>query len=137
MQRIFELLLRLYPADYRAVFGAEMLSTFDRTTVNRHGRRFLLQELAGLLTGAGREWAAKLTTSAAERERFLSQTRGECACALPVDVVEAQRRIAVLIERMVYAIAHHDFAGARKYSCEEREEREKLRVLRGKYGIAE
>ena len=137
MKRTFELLLRLYPVDYRAVFGAEMLSTLDRTTEDRHGRRFLLRELTGLLIGAGSEWAAKLTTGAAERRRCLSEARGECACALPVDVVEAQRRISVLIERMVYAIAHHDFAGARKYSYEEREEREKLRVLRGEYGIAE
>jgi hypothetical protein len=116
-----------------------MRNTFERAEQDRRGTRFVFRESTGLLREAGREWVAKLTTDASARERCLSASRTGSGgpSSLPGEVVEAQNRIAALIERMLYAIAHHDFAGAREYSHEEWEERARLRVLREKYGIAE
>lgn len=45
---------------------------------------------------------------------------------LPDDVVELQKRIRFIVERMKAAIANHEFEKARFYSEEERKEREKL-----------
>jgi ATP-dependent Clp protease ATP-binding subunit ClpC len=51
---------------------------------------------------------------------------------MPNEVLESQRRIALLIRGMEYAIANHDFPRARDYSYQERQERENLRLLRKK-----
>jgi len=101
------------------------------------------------------EWIAKLTTSSSVRGRFLPDLRmmrppgvprglwfaGAC---MNVDqrsssdeMMEAQRRIAALVSRTVYAIANHDFEGARACSREEAKERENLFRLRNKYKIEE
>jgi hypothetical protein len=57
VDRLFRLLLRLYPASWRAVFGAEMLGTFQEGyAVARHKVRFRLREFVGLALGAVREW---------------------------------------------------------------------------------
>jgi hypothetical protein len=116
-----------------------MLRTFEQTARDGRGTRFALRELTGLLIGAGREWLAKVTTDPLVRGRCLSESRpaGAELCGLPGEVVEAQKRITFLVDRMVYAIAHHDFGGARAYSYEECRERENLRMLRAKYGIME
>ncbi len=53
------------------------------------------------------------------------------------EIAEAQERTETLIERMVHAIANHDFEGARRYARQETEARETLRVLREKHGIGE
>ena len=57
--------------------------------------------------------------------------------ALPEEVTEAQKRIKFIVHRMDSAIANHEFEKARFYSDEERNEREKLRVLREKYSLEE
>ncbi len=49
--------------------------------------------------------------------------------------MKAQDRISMLIHRTVYAIAHHDFPGARCYSYEERQARHELHQLREKYHL--
>src|SRR5262249_38010219 len=55
------------PADYRALFAAEMLTAFEEAAEERHESgwavfaRFALAELAGLVIGAGAEWGAKFT----------------------------------------------------------------------------
>ena len=154
MTRAYRILLLLYPADYRALFAAGMLNAFAKTAAERRGQgravfiRFALAELAGLTIGAGAEWIAKLTTETSVRGRCLPDLRmmrppgvsrelwfagaGMSAgqSSVPDEMVEAQRRIEILISRTVHAIANHDFPGARAYSYEEREAREKLRRLR-------
>src|SRR6266850_167104 len=99
-----------------------MLHAFERAAADRRalGRsayaRFMLAELI-----------AKLTTGATARGRF--------APDLPLEVMDAQQRIAGLVRRTVYAIANHDFEGARTYSREESMERENLSRLREKYKL--
>jgi len=131
--RAYRALLRLYPSDFRALFAAEMLHAFEQAAADRRalGRsayaRFIRAELIGLATGAWAEWIAKLTTGATGRSRF--------ARDLPLEVMDAQRRIEGLVRRTIYAIANHDFEGARTYSREEGVEREHLSRLREKYKL--
>jgi hypothetical protein len=81
MKRAYETLLRLYPADYRARFAAEMLNTFERATEQSRVQKpfrllhFALAELIGLLIGAAAEWAAKWTTDRSVRGRCLPDLR--------------------------------------------------------------
>jgi hypothetical protein len=157
MRRVFEIALRLYPRDFRASFTAEMLTAFDRGADDRraHGRsayiRFALIELIGVMMGAGAEWFAKLTTDRSLRGRSLPDRLmmrppgvpweayygdalvGVPENALPNEVMEARRRTAWLVERILHAIAHHDFEGARTYSYQECQARDQLRLLREKY----
>jgi hypothetical protein len=48
--------------------------------------------------------------------------------------MEAQQRVDANIAAMVHAIANHQFERARALSNQEREARERLRMLRQKYG---
>ena len=154
--KAYRTLLRLYPRDYRALFALEMQSAFERAVHERRlaGKpvfiRFLLGELIGLLSGVGAEWIAKLMTDKSVRGRCLPDLRmmrppgvsqelwfaGAYQChgqGFPDDVLQAQARISMLIQRTVHAIANHDFPGARRYSHEERVARDELRLLRQKY----
>jgi hypothetical protein len=77
---------------------------------------FTLAEVMGLLTGAGAEWVARLTS------RPLSPR-----LVHPLDeVAEAQRHIDFILRSMDYAIANHQFAKARCLFEAERRAREKL-----------
>src|SRR5579864_5536068 len=144
MRRAYEILLRLYPRDFRALFTAEMLTAFDGSGMEHRvkGRaryfRFALKELISVVMGVAAEWMAKLTTDSSLRGRSLPDRvmrrppgvsweahYGRAALqgtknGLPSEVMQAQRRTELLVERMVHAIAHHDFEGARTYSYEER-----------------
>jgi hypothetical protein len=160
----YRVLLRLYPTDYRALFALEMQNAFERAAEEHFllGRfvfiRFLLGEFLGLLWGAGGEWIAKLTTDRTVRGRCLPDLRmmrppgvsrelwfaGACPSgrsgaegerSMPDEVMEAQARLSTLIQRMVDAIANHDYPGARRYSDEERVARDELRRLRQRYGV--
>jgi hypothetical protein len=76
MKRAYTILLRLYPRDYRAMFGREMRLSFEmaaneRRAAERRAAERRAAELMGLLTGAVREWIAKLTTDKAVRGRVL------------------------------------------------------------------
>ncbi len=145
MRRIYKLLLRLYPDGHRTRFAAEMLNAFDQAADERRNQgwrvwvRFGLCELAGLVIGAGTEWMIKLMGRRSVEGRSLAAT--ECTnpgqSALPCEVMESRMRVTVLVDRIVHAIAHHDFAGARSFSYQERTERENLRLLREKYNINE
>lgn len=113
--------------------------------------RFTLREFAGGLNGAAAEWIAKFTTDRSMRgrslpDRLMMRPPGvpweayygdalaqHSTSALPDEVMEAQRRTDLLVKRIVHAIAHHDFEGARSYSYQERQERESLRMLCEKY----
>jgi len=72
LKRAYDILLRLYPRDYRALFAAEMLTAFEEAAEERRERgravfaRFVLAELAGLVVGAGAEWSAKFTQDACQ-----------------------------------------------------------------------
>jgi len=67
LKRAYDILLRLYPADYRALFAAEMLTAFEEAAEEPRERgwavfaRFALAELAGLVIGVCAEWSAKFT----------------------------------------------------------------------------
>jgi len=134
-----------------------MLTALDLADGDRRaqGRRayilFALNELSGVGMGVFVEWYAKLTTDRSLRGRSLpdrlmmrppgvpweayygNALMAAPESALPLQVTEAQRRTEVLVERIVHAIAHHDFEGARTYSYQERQARENLRLVREKY----
>jgi hypothetical protein len=154
MKRTYEFLLRLYPRDYRAMFATEMSSAFEEASAERRREgwgvyaRFALAELLGLAMGAGIEWIAKLTTDSSARGRSLpdlllmrppgvswdAHYAGAFLNA-PEELSQAQERTGLLVKRMVHAISQRDFTGARRYSDEERQAREHLRLLREKYQI--
>ena len=74
--RIYKATLRIYPADYRARFAAEMCATFREALAERRPAvPFTIAECGGLVLGAGREWLSKLTTDAATRGRHLPDCR--------------------------------------------------------------
>jgi hypothetical protein len=106
MKRAYSILLRLYPAEYRALFQNEMLAIIEEAAAERRGRFayiwFSLRELAGLACGGGLEWIAKCGRS----DRYLDS------------VPAGMDRAEFLIRRMEYAIAHHQFAKARYYAEE-------------------
>jgi hypothetical protein len=156
MKRAFEFLLRLYPRDYRAMFAAEMSSAFEEASAERRRQgwgvyaRFALAELKALTMGAGIEWVAKLTTDSSVRgrtlpDRLLMRPPGVSWDAyhagaflnVPGEVSRAQEHTELLVKRIVHAISHHDFTGARRYSDEECQARENLRLLRRKYDLSD
>jgi hypothetical protein len=154
-QRAYKYLLRLYPRDYRATFASEMLAAFEQASQERQGYRFVLAELTGLLIGASSEWIAKLTSDSSVRghvfpDRLRMRPPGVPwevhyagafadwpTSVLTDEVAEAERRVKQLVDRIVHAIAHHDFEGARNCSREERQARDRLLLLRRKYQIGE
>jgi hypothetical protein len=145
-KRAYNFLLQLYPRDYRAMFAAEMLSAFEQAAEEQRGRAFVLWELASLLVGAGSEWIAKLTSDSSIRGRLLPDRVRMRPPGVPwevhyagafAEVEDAERNVKLLVDRMLHAIAHHDFEGARNLSREERNERDQLQLLRRKYQIGE
>jgi hypothetical protein len=68
MASAHELLLHLYPYDFRAMFESEMLAVLK-------SRKPRLAELVSLAAGAGREWCAKVTTEKYVRGRCLPDVR--------------------------------------------------------------
>jgi len=81
--KVYDVLLRCYPADYQVRFAAEMRTTFADVE-REQGRRWL--ELAGLAGGLAGEWWAKLTTDAAVRGRRLP----DCRRMRPAGVTRAE-----------------------------------------------
>lgn len=151
--RAYRAVLWLYPRDYTMLFADEMVGAFERAGEERSrlGRtayvRFALGELVGLAIGAVGEWVAKFTASSSVRGRCLPDLRRMRPAGVPRelwfaavttgtqdDLIGAQERIDVCRRRMEHAIATHDFEGARFYSNEDLKAREKLRILREKYG---
>jgi hypothetical protein len=88
MRTAYDLLLRLYPWDYRAAFGREMLATFNEAVADMRGRTWQLAfvEFSGLLMGVGREWFAKLTTNPIVRGRALPDVRLMRPVGIPREV---------------------------------------------------
>jgi hypothetical protein len=81
LARVYEVVLRLYPEDYRARFAAEMLVAFEQAAddQSRDGAcaslRFAWTELTSLTFGIGREWIAKITSDPSTRGRYLPDCR--------------------------------------------------------------
>ncbi len=97
--------------------------------------RFVLLELGGLVLHA----AIAQFAHATHRGYLENQVRGTSAPPqdLPDDVIEAQNRVAVSVNQLLFAISHHQFNQARFYKNEERKARENLRQMREKYGIGD
>lgn len=55
--------------------------------------------------------------------------------SLPEEVVEVQKRIRFIVQRIEASIANHEFEKARFYSMEEKKERDNLKDLREKYKL--
>jgi hypothetical protein len=159
LQRAYQTLLRLYPSDYASLLGGEMLDAFEQAAEERRRQsrlafiRFLVAEFSGLSFGAAEEWFDKLTTDPSVRGRHLPDLRmmrppgvarelwfagpslDRPDALLPAEILEVHAQISARIDRTVYAIAHHDFPGARRYSQEERHFRDELCRLRRKYDL--
>jgi len=134
---IYQSLLRLYPAGYRANFGAEMLDAFEKAAEDARALgaavfvRFVLTEFAGLARGACAEWISKLSGGIVYAPTPAVAGEG----TLPREVFEARRRVAMLTHGMTRAIAAGDFKRARDYSYEDRAARENLRRISDRYNI--
>lgn len=132
MRRAYDAIIGFYPAEYRAAFGQEMREVFERAA--EHSRRlgftaklrFAVRELVGLLAGLVTEWAAR---SATPHGYVSSRCAPQADAEMPKAIIETQQRLRHLIGRMEFAIAHHDFPNARRYSYEERAVREHLDQL--------
>jgi hypothetical protein len=77
LESLYRELLKLYPAEYRAVFAEEMLCVFHEL-LEDNGRRelavvfgFALRETTGLLRGVSTEWNAKLAADAYRSARLI------------------------------------------------------------------
>jgi hypothetical protein len=135
--RIYRFLLGLYPQDHRELFGTEMEAVLQQAAEERRALgfaaylRFTIWEVVGFIAGAAAVWAA----------RFAGQPRIEQAVEMPAspagEIREAERLIQLQIDRMVYAIANHQFAQARLYSDEERKARARLQQLRDDQSLRE
>jgi hypothetical protein len=121
--RIYRKLLNLYPPGFRARFGAEMQSVFEESAAE-HRRRsprsvfpFALKEFLGLIAGGA-------------TERHAAAARLRPPPPFPTDIPGAEQYIALASQRVIAAIAHHDFPNARYYDLQERKARALLAHLR-------
>lgn len=134
--RMFGLLLKLYPPDYRTMFGGEMLSVLEQAGQQQNGWPrsigFFVIEAMGILWGATREWAALLTGGRHPRREEIPAQDG-----LPEEVQIAQSRVDTAIKQMVQAISSQQFERARRCSDLERRERDRLHRIREKYGLGD
>jgi hypothetical protein len=112
-------MLRLYPARYRQEFGPEIVDTITQGASEACSQgpaayaAFCVDEWAGLLLGAVREWTTKWTA----RDVYQIPV---CGKEEETEATVLRRRIQQLIRSMEFAIANHDFPRARSYSNQER-----------------
>jgi hypothetical protein len=136
MTRAYGLLLRLYPRVHRDIFSVEMCHVFAEQAREQRRRgwptflSFLLSELGGVLRGSAVQWVDTLIESGGKMDSAY-QVRSN----LPQEVVAAQLRIRHTVRSMEYAIAHHQFAEARRLSRQDLDEREFLHNLWAKHGL--
>jgi hypothetical protein len=130
------MLLRLYPREYRAIFGEEMRRVVEEAMADRSRggelriAAFIATEITALIAGATAQWAAKLSSPDRYANCYRRLQAGGGGHAVSDELKEAEARVNLLVSRMVHAIAHHDFPGARMYFHQERLARENLRLLR-------
>ncbi len=140
MGTVFRVLLYLYPQRHRELLGAEMQAVFEQGAQEHRllgpcqYLRFVLLEVGGLVLHA----AIAQFANATHRSYLENQVNGTSAPQnLPDEVIEAQNRVAVNLNQLLFAISHHQFVQARFYKNEERKARENLRQMQEKYGIGD
>jgi hypothetical protein len=130
MTRAYGLLLRLYPKPYQNTFSAEMLLVFAERGREQRCRGwltflcFLRSELGGALLGSATQWLDLLNGTSGQYE-----PEYQVDSNLPQEVIAAQLRVRQTLRSMEYAIAHHQFAEARRLSQMDQDEREFLHSL--------
>lgn len=125
LRRAYSIGLVLYPADFRAQFGAEMVAVFEEAAAQRRirGRTFVVmffvKEMLGLVTGAA-------------RERIFHDDAIQPLDDLPFpsDVAGTERYLEIVSRRLKRAIANHEFTNARYYDQQDRKARALLAELR-------
>ena len=127
LRRAYSLGLALYPADFRAQFGAEMVRVFEQAAAQRRGRggafvlMFFVKEMLGLLAGAARE-----------RVFHDDGIQPHDDLPLPSDVAGTERYLEIVSRRLIHAIANHEFSNARYYDQQDKKARALLAELRAK-----
>jgi DNA-binding PadR family transcriptional regulator len=125
LRRAYSMGLVLYPADFRAQFGTEMVTVFEQAAAQRRGRGgirvllFFVKEILGLLAGAARE-----------RVFHDYAIRAHDDLPFPSDVAGTERYLEIVSRRLIHAIAHHEFSNARYYDQQDRKARALLAELR-------
>jgi hypothetical protein len=136
--QIFNVLLRLYPPEYRRTFAPEMLTVLEESAHEYRQRswipyaRFVLVESLGLIKGAAAEWIVRFTMGSRVDHAYFPDDADHKE-ALPAEMMEAQRHVKLILSQMEHAIANHQFEKARFYSEEERKARENLQLLQQKH----
>jgi DNA-binding PadR family transcriptional regulator len=127
LRRAYSVGLVLYPADFRAQFGAEMVTVFEQAATQRRGRGgtcvllFFVKEMLGLLAGAARE-----------RVFHDDAIRTHDDLSFPSDVAGTERYLEIVSRRLIHAIANHEFTNARYYDQQDRKARALLAELRAR-----
>ena len=99
--------------------------------------RFVLVELGGLILHAVIAQFFNITHKGYLENRASFSTTSGPPDDLPEEVFQAQNRVAVSLDQLLFAISHHQYVQARFHSNEERKARENLRQMREKYGIGD
>jgi len=140
MKRIYGAFLRLYPREYRELFGPEVLSVFEQAAREQRARGwgawalFMVSELSGAVVSAAGHWMDRFS---ARRDAAGIEVAGARRRGLFSVLDEAQNRVDLNLRRMTHAIADRDFVAARAYSIEDLKAREDLRKLRDRFGFDE
>jgi DNA-binding PadR family transcriptional regulator len=127
LRRAYSTGLVLYPADFRAQFGAEMVTVFEQAAAQRRGGGgtcvllFFVKEMLGLLAGAARE-----------RVFHDDAIRAHDDLPFPSDVAGTERYLEIVSRLLIQAIANHEFSNARYYDQQDRKARVLLAELRAK-----
>jgi hypothetical protein len=132
MEGLYRALLRLYPAEYQATFGCEMVRVFGEASATAKQRRrsglalFTIRECLGLIKGALVEHSVKRI----RQDHYIAglaggqpQTQGQG------EIAQVRAQLESDLRYMEAAIARHDFPKARFHSDEERRTRLHLERL--------
>jgi DNA-binding PadR family transcriptional regulator len=123
--RAYSIGLVLYPADFRAQFGAEMVIVFEQAAAQRRSLGstsvllFFVKEMQGLLAGAARERLFHDDAIPAHDD-----------LPFPSDLAGAERYLEIVSRRLARAIKNHEFSNARYYKEQDRKARTLLAELR-------
>ncbi len=124
LRQAYSMGLVLYPADFRAQFGAEMATVFEQAAAERRGRGvacvllFCVKEMLGLLAGAVRE-----------RVFHDEAVPSHDDLPFPSDLGSAERYLEIVSRRLTHAIRNHEFSNARYYDQQDRRARALLAEL--------
>jgi hypothetical protein len=121
---VYRALLWLYPSDFRQQFSEEMVSVFEQRAGEAVSIAFFLTEFSALVKGAHVMWFSKILPFRHKQLEF--------GVAMPMlNAEEVARLRNEAIQKMVAAIADHDFVSARRFSDEEARLNHVLEDLRG------